>query len=50
MHLLAVSNEEHALRVRGDLKREGLVDGVLCSLDGQALVDLMDARVNEYTA
>ncbi len=39
-HLFRVCDEEHALCLRGNLEREGLVDRVLGALDRQALVHL----------
>jgi len=38
--LFSISDEEHALCVRADLKRTWLIDCVLSPLDGQALVDI----------
>ena len=39
-YLLIVGNKEHAFCLCGYLKSKGLVDGVFCPLDGQALVHL----------
>lgn len=42
--LISVSDKEHAFRVGRNLKGIGLVDGIFCTLDRQALVHLGQRR------
>lgn len=41
--LVRISDEKHRLVRRRELEGVGAVDGILCSLDGQATVDVDDA-------